>query len=230
MEYHGVIDKLILLKFTSRGRPNELMKCIKEYLRLANNPSRIVWLFTFDIDDDKYNSVGFCDSIAHLIDNPNIVFGSSKNKIYAINRDMETIDKAEIDWHILVSASDDQTPIVQGWDSIIRDAMPNDLDASLWFNDGAQPRINTMEIQGHTYFNRLGYIYNPAYKSFYCDNEATDVAQKLGKLIKSDQCIIRHDHPACKHPTSIKHDSLYDRNQLAWDEDKATFLRYQNGL
>jgi hypothetical protein len=127
------------------------------------------------------------------------------------------------DWDILLNLSDDQTCCLAGWDSLIRESMPNDLDASLWFYDGAQPRINTQEIVGYNYYKRTGYIYNPIYKSFYCDNESTEVANMLGKLIKNPNTIFRHDHPACHHTTSIGHDSLYERNQSAWDHDKELF-------
>jgi hypothetical protein len=93
----------------------------------------------------------------------------------------------------------------------------------LWFSDGAQPRINTMEIQGRTYYNRLKYIYNPIYKSFYCDNEATVVANMKGKMIRSGGCIIKHFHPAIVK--TIQEDDLYRRNNLYWNEDKETFRK-----
>ena len=221
IEYKGVKPKTILMKITSRGRPTQLIKCIQEYKRLASDTSAMKWLITLDHDDETSSSIGLIDSIKTLTSGGIIVYGASLNKIHAINRD---VDKAE-GWDILLNISDDQTPIAKGYDNIIRESMPNDLDASLWFNDGAQMRINTMEIQGYNYYKRLGYIYNPEYKSFYCDNEATEVAQGLGKLIKNERCIIRHDHPACQHPTSLRNDALYDRNQAYWDIDKETFNR-----
>lgn len=209
MNYKGVIDKIILLKLTTRQRPQQAANCINTALSLANNTSRIKILTSIDFDDDSiYDLPG------------DIRIGTSLYKIHAINRDIPTDG-----WDILVNLSDDQTCITQGWDSIIREAMPNNLDYSLWFYDGAQPRINTMEIVGRNYYHRSGSVYHPDYKSFYCDEEATNVGLALGKLIKSDQILFRHDHPACHHTTSLRHDGLYERNQLAWDEDKATFER-----
>ena len=221
MHYNGLIDKQILVKLTTRERPTQALKALRLAKELAVNPTKIKWLISLDLDDNSCNDVAYCDSIAHIIDNPFIVFGQSKSKIDAINRDMDEVP----DWHILVNLSDDQTCVTQGWDDIIRKAMPNDLDASLWYHDQAQPRINTQEIIGYNYYKRTGYIYHPAFKSFYCDNLATDQALKLGKMIKSDQCLFRHDHPACNHPTSLQNDALYDKNQKAWFEDKATYER-----
>jgi hypothetical protein len=220
MEYKGLIEKLIVVKLTTKSRPHQALEALRKAKDLANNPSRIKWLITLDTDDET--SISFSRQVVDLIPEAQCYFGGSKSKIHANNRDVETFS-AFNDWDILLNLSDDQTCIKQGWDTLIRELMPNDLDASLWFYDGAQPRINTQEIIGFRYWKRTGYIYNPEYKSFYCDNEATEVAKMLGKLIKSPEVLFRHDHPACQHPTSLRDDSLYQKNQLAWDYDKELF-------
>jgi hypothetical protein len=220
----------ILMKVTSRARPTHLIRCIKDYLYLADNKKDMVWLFSFDYDDDHYNNTGFLDSIAHIIDGDvHFSFGNSKSKIDAINRDVNEFDTK---WDILLCISDDQLPVVQGYDSIIRKSMTNDLDSSLWFWDGAQKRINTQEIVGFNYYKRDGFIYDPRFKSFYCDNYAFMTAKKRGKLIDlTTNCIIRHEHPACNHPTSLPQDSLYDRNQKYWTEDEQLFNELlRNGI
>jgi hypothetical protein len=220
MEYKGLIEKLIVVKLTTRNRPSQALEALRKAKDLANNPSRIKWLISLDTDDNT--SISFSRQVVDLIPEAQTYFGGSKSKIHANNRDVETFS-AFNDWDILLNLSDDQTCIKQGWDTLVRELMPNDLDASLWFYDGAQPRINTQEIIGFRYWKRTGYIYNPEYKSFYCDNEATEVAKMLGKLIKSPEVLFRHDHPACQHPTSLRDDSLYQKNQLAWDYDKELF-------
>jgi hypothetical protein len=220
MEYKGLIDKLIVVKLTTRNRPHQALEALRKAKDLANNPSRIKWLITLDTDDET--AIQFSKMAIDLIPEAQGYFGGSKSKIHANNRDVETFS-AFNDWDILLNLSDDQTCIKQGWDTLIRELMPNDLDASLWFYDMSQPRINTQEIIGFRYWKRTGYIYNPEYKSFYCDNEATEVAKMLGKLIKSPEVLFRHDHPACQHPTSLRDDSLYQKNQLAWDYDKELF-------
>jgi hypothetical protein len=55
--------------------------------------------------------------------------------------------------------------------------------------------FNTLCILGKKYYDRFGYIYHPSYKSFWCDNEFTDVANELGKQTFIDKVIIRHVHP-----------------------------------
>ena len=217
MEFKGVKDRIILCKVTSRSRLAELQHCVESYLSLADNPHRLAWLFSFDTDDKTYDGLKL----------PGLkVYGHSESKIHAINRDVQF---APEDWHILLNISDDQIAVRKGWDTLISEAMPNDLDHSLWFNDGLQKRINTQEIVGINYYKRFGYIYHPSYKSFYCDNESTDVAKSLDRLIHIDTCIIEHRHPA--GVKTVKYDELYNRNQKFWAEDEANYkLRNQNGF
>ncbi len=229
MEYKGVCNsspKTLLLKFTSRQRPDILLQTVSEYIRLASDTKNMCWLFSFD-QDCVCASIGFSDKLQALLEpvSPGkaMVFtGISESKIHAVNRD---VNEFTMPWDVLVCASDDQRPIIQGWDNIIRNAMPDHLDSSLWFHDGVQPRINTMEILGRAYYERFNYIYHPSYKSFFCDNESTIVAQKLGKQIKSAKCIIKHEHYAANGV--VKFDALYERNNLAWKHDEDLFKARQ---
>ncbi len=208
----------LLCKVTSRDRPKELIKCIKTYIDLCNNKDSLIWLFSFDSNDYKYNNVEFVNEIKSLIEFPIIIFGNSVSKIDAINRDVKFIPT----WDILVNISDDQLAEVKGWDEEIINYMPENLDASLWFNDGHQNRLNTMEIVGRKYYDRFRYIYHPLYKSFFCDNEAQDVAIKLGKLIKIDKCIIKHYHYLWGN-SHMKKDETYIKCDSDWNCDKELF-------
>lgn len=210
-------DKTILMKVTSRERPEHLINCISQYIRLANNPSKMVWLTSLDLDDQKCRTEELKSLIVHITKNGRICFDVSENKIHAINRDIE---KVEEHWDILLNISDDQFPIVKGYDDIIRTTMPDDLDASLWFYDGHQRRINTQEIVGREYYNRFKYIYHPEYRSFFCDNEATEVAQRLGKLRQFRECIIEHQHYAWNSKYANRKDELYVRNDKHWKHDE----------
>lgn len=219
--YQGVKQsgRTILMKLTSRERPDQLLRVVSKYIELANNTKDMVWLFSFDEDDATCN-YDFNKRLFEILpkrDLPNVCIYNkqSKGKIDAINRD---VNRFELDWQILLNISDDQVPVVKGYDDIIRRTMPDDLDASLWFSDGVQPRINTQEILGKAYYDRFGYIYNPDYLSFFCDNEATDVAQKLGKMIRSNQCLIKHEHYAAGFPE--RKDALYTRNDKHWKHDE----------
>jgi hypothetical protein len=146
-----------------------------------------------------------------------VITGPPKGKIGAINRDIPDPST----WDILLLASDDMIPIIKGYDERIRVEMKShfpDTDGVLFFNDGyATYKLNTLVICGSTYYKRFGYIYNPEYKSFFCDNEFMDEANRLGRQIYIHDVIIKHEHPA--NTSSVKHDSLYTKNQSDWNHD-----------
>jgi hypothetical protein len=178
----------------------------------------MIWLISVDLDDTTVK----IPAIEEVLSNQryDIAQGNSNSKIEAINRDVNYIGHS---WDILLNISDDQEPITKGYDNIIRNLMPDNLDASLWLFDGRNRSVNTQEIIGRKYYERFGYIYHPSYKSLYCDNESTEVAQILGKQIKSSKCIIRHIHPFFYR--NMKYDALYLKNDLYKQEDKANYLQ-----
>ena len=133
------------------------------------------------------------ESMHRNFDYPNttIISGVSKNKIDAINRDL---NKYSGDWDILVNMSDDMVFTKKGFDDIIRDNC--ELDQCLHFPDGNRNDLITMAIMGYYYYERFNYIYHPDYRSLYCDNEMTDVAKQLGCYKYIDEQILEHRHPA----------------------------------
>jgi hypothetical protein len=149
-----------------------------------------------------------------------IVVGTPCGKIGAVNRDMEFAPS----YDILLLASDDMIPIKKGYDGIIRQKMTElypDTDGVLWFNDGYQEdRLNTLCILGKKYYDRFGYIYHPSYKSVWCDNEFTDVANKLGRQTYFSDILIKHEHP---YWTKEKPDSTFVENDKYNDTDKANY-------
>lgn len=216
--------KNLLMKMTSRERFDKMLSCITSYIKYANHKENMYWLFSFDNNDPTYRGNEFVNFLHEQgIKNWMIYIEPSEGKIDAINRDVNKLDPTS--WDILVNISDDQFPVMQGYDDIIRESMPDDLDASLWFYDSYQMRINTQEILGRNYYLRQGYIYHPSYKSLFCDNEATFVAERQGKLIKDNRCIIRHIHPC--NSREAQNDCLYKKNESYWNLDKANYERRQ---
>ena len=169
----------ILYKFTTRSRP-ELFKRGME--SIIDNSSSDNYHILVSVDDDD-------ESMRQEFNYPNttIVSGKSKNKIDAINRD---IDKFGGDWDILVNMSDDMVFTKKGFDDVIRESfnvLPDysevivaDFNLCIHFPDGNRNDLITMAIMGREYYERFNYIYHPDYISLWCDNEMTDVAKILG--------------------------------------------------
>jgi hypothetical protein len=63
---------------------------------------------------------------------------------------------------------------------------------------------------GRDYYKRFNYIYHPSYLSVYCDNEATEVAKRLGKYLYKPDSVYTHLHPS---NVSAHWDALYEKNE-----------------
>lgn len=183
----------LLVKFPTRGRPDKFFTVLDRYYYGAKRKDLTSFLVTCDLDDASMNN----DAVRQKLQgykNLAVIYGNSKSKIEAVNADM--IHAPEFD--IILLASDDMVPEEKGYDEIIRQKMTDlhpDTDGVLWFFDGYRRDFNTLCILGKKYYERFGYIYHPSYKSFWCDNEFTDVANELGKQTFIDKVIIRHIHP-----------------------------------
>tara|TARA_R110000765_G_scaffold279134_1_gene376791 strand:- start:8993 stop:9520 length:528 start_codon:yes stop_codon:yes gene_type:complete len=138
----------------------------------------------------------YVKDVVSQYDNVTLLYGDNKSKIQAINNDM-----GDIDFDIVLLASDDMIPQIKGYDTIIKNKMEEfypDTDGVLWFDDGNRgDGLNTLCILGKKYYDRFGYIYHPEYKSLWCDNEFMDVSKKLNKVKYINQVIIKHEHPDC---------------------------------
>lgn len=221
----------ILVKYTSRSRPDRFFFGLDSIVNNMMRPKDHQILCSFDTDDLTMNNPEVIGRLATQSPDYNItwVFGESKSKIDAINRD---IDKADKDWDILVNMSDDMEFIERGFDQFICYEMENrypDTDGVLHFPDGhTQDRLMTLSIIGRRWYERFGYVYHPDYKSLWCDNEAMLVARKLNKISYIPQQIFQHNHPAWRKGEM---DEQYQRTEAFNAEDHQTFLRRQkNGF
>jgi len=211
---------MLLIKFPSKSRPSKLLYAYEKYISLAKNPQKIKTIISLDSDDPSVTPE-LCEKLQKIHSETQICIGEPMGKIGAVNRDMEYAGE----YNILLLASDDMIPEYHGYDELIREKMLvhfPDTDGVLWFNDGFQKHnLNTLCILGRKYYQRIGYIYHPAYKSLWCDNEFTEVAQKLNKQVYFDLVIIRHIHPII---SGKGNDKLYQENEKYFNEDKDTFF------
>ena len=207
----------LLIKFPTRGRTEKFNYALFQYVIKCTDKANTRFLFTLDDDDNTKIDEDICGSMKFSAPP-----GLSTSKIHAINRDMDQSG----DWDILLLASDDMIPCMKGYDQIIRDKMAEhypDTDGVLWFNDGyAEDRLNTLVCMGRKYYERFGFIYQPLYKSFFCDNEFMDQATLLGKQTYFPLTIIRHQHPA--NTKDAADDDLYRKNNEYWKEDERLYF------
>ena len=154
-------------------------------------------LVSLDIDDATMYNKETLTRLKLYIDNKKVtvVFGYSKSKVDAINRDVEKIKE----WDILINFSDDMSFEINGFDSIVRDKFKEyfpDTNGNIYFNNGFRGDISTLSIIGRVYYDDFGYIYDLTYLSLCCDEEYTIVATQSGKMKYFPDVICRHNHPA----------------------------------
>jgi len=201
-----------LIKFPTRSRNKQFFETLYKYINNFSDENECRYLISCDYDDVEMNNNNTLDKL-NQIKNLKYYFSNRVSKIDAINRDIAKYSKS-YDWDIIISAADDMIPQIKNYDKIIAENMnkffPN-LDGGLWFYDGYRKDLNTMSIMGRKRYEEFGYIYHPSYKTWYCDNEYTEIGLTDNKLKFIDQCIIKHELHA--HNSNTPFDRLYQENE-----------------
>lgn len=202
--------RTILVKWPTRSRPEKFFKMLDRYRALESGKHAVRYLVSCDLDDDSMNNE---DVRARLSGIPllEVRFGHSTTKVEAVNADIAGVDG---DWDILVATSDDMKPMMRNWDDIVACEMQG--EDAVWFYDGHAKGVCTLSIMSRAKYEEQGYVYHPAYKSLFCDNEWTDTAKP--RFIP--QVVIRHEWPDRRG-----RDALLVRNNSYWNEDQATYYK-----
>lgn len=210
----------ILLKFPTRGRPQQFLTTLHAWIHHASHPEQLSALVSYD-EDDETMTPAIAEEAERLHPMVITVRGKSASKIDACNRDLADYEGS---WDIVLLISDDMWCRRQAWDDVVRRNMQRhfpDTDGALWFYDNAQRAINTMECVGRKRWEYFGYLYHPSYRSFWCDNEQTEVGVRDNKLVRVEHPIASHEHPAwCG---GMKKDATYIRNNPFWRQDEANY-------
>ncbi len=207
---------LIHYNFATKNRPQKMAEAIGTIIDLSADINYSIGL---TIDDDDLTTLN-SQQLADILQSDQIKVnpGRSSSKVHAINRGM-----AGWSGDIVVNMSDDMRFIKQEFDRDIIQAFQGDLDQFIHFPDG---RVNqllpTMSIMGRSYYERFNYIYHPDYKSLWCDNEAMDVAQQLGRYKYIDLQIFSHEHPAW---TGEPADALLMHTESFFEIDQETYRK-----
>jgi hypothetical protein len=217
----------ILLKCPTRSRPERVLATLARYVQYASRPEDLGVAISCDNDDTSMTDGIVQMRMVNILSKVSwhrIFYSDNHSKIEACNANMNEI---EYPWDIVVLVSDDMIPQIQGYDDVIRRHMRSsfpDTNGILWFNDGYQGQeLNTLCVYGRTMFNRLGRMYEPCYKSFFCDTELTDLCRTTYKAqtLYIPTVIIRHEHPATGHGNT---DALYATNQRFFSTDMLTYI------
>lgn len=206
--------KRLLVRMATRGRPIQAIDVLTKYRDMAGVP--VTLEVVFDEDDETMHAGDVIQRLHAL--GCVITVGAHKSKIEAMNAGRTH------DWDVILSASDDQVPVMQGYGKLILDEMEKHfphLDGGIYFDDGHQgENCCTLTIMGRRLYEQFGYIYYPGYKSLFCDAEYTDLCLAMGRLVYVDKKPIEHRHPSWG---LAKPDKLYAKNEADWDFDETLY-------
>jgi hypothetical protein len=209
----------ILVKYPTRSRPDLFLSTLDKYMGTAIYAHRYV--ITIDQDDRSMNHPAM---LARLATYPGLEVHIERpqGKVAAINANIPGNG-----WDILVLASDDHIPVLQGWDVAVvndfKDTAPNGEPRMLWYKDIRDPGICFMPAINRAAYDLKGYIYHPDYRSLWCDNEQTEVMTNAGVMLQVDREVWRNESP--DWGGSQKRDRLYLVNNRLFKIDKATYDR-----
>ncbi len=213
----------ILYKYPSRGRPQRFFDSLDTITNLSVDKDYYHVGCSLDLDDISMNNEDVIKKIESY-PNTSIQWGLSKSKIDAVNRDMP-----DYPFDILVNMSDDMKFNLYGYDQCIRVDMnahfPN-FDGLLHYPDqDAKEWLATMYIAGKNFYNKFNFIYDPRFKSLWCDNLVMQTAQHMGKYKYCGYQINVHLNPAYGH---LEKDSMFLEQQGHWGHDEELYTRIKS--
>ncbi len=215
----------ILVKWPTRSRPFLFLSTFMRWRKALSGRHCVRFLISIDQDDSAMTAPWVMGMLARMPDVTFAVGPAGRTKVEACNADLPPDGDFGFGGgppDMLVLASDDMQPRMHGWDDIFAQRMAQAfpaMDGALHFADGYRPghSLITLSVMGWNLFRRFGYVYHPAYRSFFCDNEFTAVVKAAGKYVTDSRLVISHDHIG-RNP-----DALFHHNQRCWREDEMMF-------
>ena len=209
--------------FPSMSRPTKFFKTLDNLKEFVIREDYEV-ICILDLSDATMNN----DAVKERVkDYPQakLNYTNTTGKVDAINKGLEFIDP---DYQILILVADDLESTMKGFDYEIEVDMQKyapDLDMVLHFPDQVpQSGRNqiTMPVMGRKFVDYFGWIYEPRFKSVWCDSYMMAISKRLNKHKFIDKHLYLHNHPIwMKQP----YDELMKRNESYYQEDSNTYFK-----
>lgn len=197
----------------SRSRPHKSLQTVSDWILRAGKEVEVI--ISIDVDDPHKQE--YLDLYQARFP---VYIGENRSAVDAINAGAKG---ATGDVFIVVS---DDFACPNNWALILEKFLRNKRDFVFKTNDGVQNYIVTLPILDRSYYNRFGYIYNPAYQHCFCDTELTHVADILKRLVIRNDILFRHNHYSVLQPSLRgKKDETTLRADATWDHGKRLYLQ-----
>lgn len=153
--------KISLLHATKR--PEAAKACQKLWLERAENPANIEIITCVDADDEAGKEAF-----------PDAVLNTGEGVCPAWN---EAAEHATGDVFVVL---DDDWECPQGWDQIIESYMCNGADILHVGDKHRKDQLICHPIISKRFFEAMGYLWHPLFRSVYCDNWMSEIAKRWG--------------------------------------------------
>lgn len=224
-----------LWKYPTRSRPDLFQERLINWLeRLGvHKEDHHRWVITIDESDETMNNPKMLEWIKQTFEefsqrfrgtlDYSVYVLTNSGKISACNAGVnEELEVFDADFISLVS--DDMVLMPEGvgiGTKIAEEILRNypDGDAALHINDGLQGmRLCTFSCMGRKFYDRFGYLYHPDYVSTHCDDEFTQLAWGLRRMIWVPEVWVKHDWVGNTRP-----DEMHQKNHALMSRDAQVY-------
>lgn len=208
----------ISLLHPSRGRPQKAFDTAKEWIDKSGNVE-LEYIQSLDWDDHKIDQYKALSNVFFPDKVPGII-GTNSSVVEATNRAAKSSTG-----DILIYLSDDfKCP--DDWGPLVIKEFENENRPLLVKVDDCLQKFEvsvlTIPMMNRALYEKLGYFWNPEYKSMFVDEDLYWTARKLGAIKNAPHLKFPHEHPSNgKAPNDI----TYIRSAANWEQGKAVFGR-----
>lgn len=215
----------ISLIHPSRGRPEKAKSTYDYWMSQAAQSENIEHILSLDFSDRKNEQYG-------VKDGENYVQFGSNSRIICDHNDcvVEATNAAAqvAKGDVLIYLSDDfKCPMA--WDELIRlnfeEVNKQNIPCLLKVNDDLQPfttDVLTIPIMNRLLYQKLGYFWNPIYRSMFVDQDLYHVCKNNGWLAFASELIFTHEHYSVG---KAERDATYTRSDLNWVTGQMIYMR-----
>ena len=202
---------IISLIHPSRGRAKKAFECYSNWMLKTSYEHEIEHILSLDSDDPELNKYYLCFN--------NIIVNDNTCVVEATNHAAK-IAKGDI----LIYLSDDFF-CPENWDTIIVDAIGDKINEPclLKVDDCLQKfhvDVVTIPIITKALYERLGYFWNPLYRSMFVDQDLFHTCKNNNWLVERPDLHFEHKHYSVgKAPK----DTTYTRSDANWNQGKMVF-------
>lgn len=220
---------LISLLHPSRGRPEKSNSNSRKWVSTKGEGVDVEVIVSLDGDDKSdYDSIYFqeepqCHPVYHPFESHvTLVYNYNKSVVEATNYAAKK-SKGEI----LIYLSDD-FDCPENWGPLVLKEFESvEGPCLLKVDDCLQPfnvRVLTIPIMNRALYDRLGYFWNPEYKSMFVDQDLYEVCAKNGWLKFVPHLKFPHNHHSVG---KAQNDETYKRSEANWNQGQEVFRRRQ---